>query len=422
MRKRALIAAGVAAAVAVTMAGCGSSSNSSDGGGGSTKAAAAGSDINLGVVTPLTGGYSSGFITVEKGVKARLELENSQGGVDGHKLTYKMADDTGTAAGALSATKKLIQQDKVFGILDASPVFYGAAATAKAADIPVTGASFDGGDYWHDKSYTTFFDAYSYGDYSLASSTFGEFFKSQGCTKVGGVGNTGPSSGRAAKQAVISAQNAGLQAGYLETKLAPDSTDTGPAVLGIKSSGTDCLYVPVTPALAFALTASLKQAGVNMKAVVIPTGYGGDILENKAGVQAAQGIDFMSGGLPVEADTDATKAFQSALSKYAGVTGIPTFGEYVGWTVADLFIYGLKQAGGGASQADFVKALRASTTWNADGLYKNPTNFADPAPTVGGFGVGNCTNIVKLTGDKFVPIEGAMPICGDLLDGVKITD
>jgi len=92
----------------------------------------------------------------------------------------------------------------------------------------------------------------------------------------------------------------------------------------------------------------------------------------------------------------------------------------VGWTIADLFVYGLKQAGGDASQAQFVDKLRASTTWDAGGLYSQPTNFADPAPVAGGLGPGNCTNMVKLQGKSFVPIEGAMPICGTIIPGVKI--
>ena len=422
MRTRALLAAGVAIALGATMAGCGSSSGSGgSGGGGSSKSEAAGAAINVGVVTSLTGGYASGFLTVEDGIKARFGVENAKGGVDGHKLTYTMADDASTAAGALSATNKLIKQDKVYSILDASSSFYGAAPAAKAADMPVVGVSFDGGTAWHDKSYTTFFDSTGYADYSLVPDTWSKIWKSQGCTKVGGIGNTGPSSGRAAEAAVLAAQNAGLQKGYLETQLAPGTTDIGPQVIGLKSSGTDCVYIPTTPSLAFAVVAGLAQAGVKMKAIVLPTGYGADILENKAGVQAAQGVDFLTAWTPVEAKTDATEAFQDALSKYAGVTGIPTFGEYVGWGIADLFVYGLKQAGGNASQADFVKALRASTTWDDGGLFKNPTNFADPAPTGGTFTPGNCTNVVKLEGTAFKMLDGLVPICGDILQGVKVT-
>ena len=425
MRKKVLIAAGATAAIALTMAGCSSSSDTSTGGSGSAAnsggaSSGSGADINVGVITSLTGGYASGFTTVEKGVKARLDLENANGGVDGHKLTYTMADDASTASGALSGAQKLIKQDKVYAILDASASFYGAAPAAKSAATPVLGLSFDGGDAWQDpQGYPTFFDAYGYGDFSLAATTFGTFFKAQGCAKVGAIGNTGPSSGRAAQSAVISAQKAGLQAGYLDSKLAPGTTDVGPQVIGLKTSGTDCLYMPVTPSLGFAVVAGLKQAGVTMKAVVLGTGYG-DIVRDKAAVQAGQGVDFMTIWSPVEADTDATKQFQNALSEYAGVTGVPTTGEYYGWTIADLFVYGLKQAGGGAPQAEFVSKLRASDGWDAGGLFTSPTTFADPDPVAAAMGPGNCVNMVKLSGSQFQPIAGANPVCGDIIEGTTI--
>jgi len=373
------------------------------------------------VITSLTGPYSSNFTTLEKGVKARLAVANAEGGVNGHKLTYVMADDTSTPAGALAATKRLIQQDKVYGILDGSPIFYAAASEAKAQSMPVTGVSFDGGPEWHDKSYTTFFDAYGYADYSIAATTMTDFFKTQGCAKVGSIGNIGLSSGLAAIAAVDAAGEGGLQKGFLDSKLPLTSTDAGPDVIAIKNSGTDCLYLPLTPSLAFSVVAGLRQAGATMKSVVLATGYGGDILASKAGVQAAQGIIFSSSESPVEAMTAATKAFQEALAKYAGETGVPRFGEYVGWTIADLFVYGLKQAGGDASQAQFVSNLRASKTWDAGGLYSQPTDFADPAPVAGGVGPGNCTNMVKLQDRTFVPIEGAMPVCGSVIKGLTIS-
>ena len=426
-RGRVLIAAGAAAALGLTLAACGSSSSGGGGGGGGagdtgspSSAAKAGAPINVGVVTSLSGGYASGFLTVENGIKARFGVENAKGGVDGHKLTYTMADDASSASGALSATQKLIKQDKVYAILDASSSFFGAAPAAKTADMPVIGVSFDGGPEWDAKSYPTFFDSSGYADYSLAATTFGQFFKAQGCTKVAAIGNTGPSSGRAAEGAVISAKKAGLAEGYLNAKLAPGSTDIGPEVIAVKNSGSDCLYMPVTPSLAFAVVAGLKQAGVNMKAILLPTGYGGDILASKPAVAAAQGVDFQAAGA-VELKTPGTEAFQAALKQYANVTTIPTFGEYVGWGLADLFIYGLQQAGGDASQADLVKALRNSTTWNG-GLGDNHTiNFADPAPVAGGLAAGNCMTVVKLTGDAFKLIDGAAPICGDIIEGVKIS-
>ena len=420
MHKRSLISAGVAAVVALTLAACGSSAASNDSSGGATSGSA--SPIKLGVLTSLTGGYASAFTTVEKGVKARIELANSEGGVDGHKLSYVMADDASTPAGALSAVQKLIKQDKVFAILDVSPSFYGALSAVKDAGVPVLGSSFDGGPEWLDmKGYPSLFDGSGYLDYSRAATTWGTFFKSQGCTKVGTIGNTGPSSGRAAEAAVISAEKAGLQRGYVNTKLPPGSTDVGPTILGVKSSGTDCLYSPVPPNSAFQIAAGLKQAGVQLKSLVLATGYGQELLDSDASVEAAQGISFSNNWAPVETKSQAAEQFSDALNKYAGVTGSPGLGMSMGWTMADLFIYGVSQNDGELTQANFVSSLRSSTTWDDGGLFAKTVNFADPVHASGGLGPGNCIYVVKVQGKAFVPVDGAAPVCGDLITGVTIS-
>ena len=416
MRKRTATVLAVAVAAVVGLSACGSAKSSSKKG-GTTKAA--GAPIKLGVLTSLTGSAASGFTTVEQGVKARLGLENAAGGVNGHKIDYVMADDQSTGPGAVSAAKKLIQQDKVYGILENSPFFSAAAKTTTTAGVPVTGVSFDAGPEWTDKSATNIFDAYGYGDYTQLSTTWGKYFKLQGATKVGAVGYAGSvSSELAAIDAVESAKKAGLQGGYLNNTVPFGSTNVGPVIQAIKASGTDALYLPVVPNTAFAIAVGLKQAGVKLKSVVLATGYGGDLLASKDAVAAANGLDFSVIAAPVEMNTAGTKKFASALSTYAGVTTTPTFGEYIGWLTADLFISGLKLSGGNASSADFISKLRSST-WDGAGM-ETPTDFANIKPTGAGLDQNNCIYVVRLQGTTFKPLEGASPVCGEPVVGVKL--
>ena len=411
---RNLLRTATAALLVVGLAACGSGSGSS--GGGDSGALAEGAPIRLGLLTALSGGYSSGFVRAENGVKARLELENSKGGVNGHKLTYTTADDTSTPDGAAKAVRKLTQQDKVFGIIDASPVFYGAAPLTKQAGVPVTGASFDGSPAWLDKSYTNLFDAYGYGDPDKVFTTYGTFFKNEGATKVAALGNVSPSSSSAAAGVVIAAEKAGLQRGYLNTKLQPGTTDVGPIVLAIKNSKSDAVYMAVPPATAFAVIAGLRQAGVQLKSSVLATGYGGALLQSEAAVAVGQGINFGSAFTPIEANTPQTKQFTEALAKYADDTAPADFGAYVGWVTADLFIHGLKQAGKNISPKSFIDNTRKST-WDGAGMAK-PIDYSNIKNSTPGLGPDGCINLLKLTGKKFVPIEGASPICGEEIPGV----
>jgi branched-chain amino acid transport system substrate-binding protein len=415
-RPRRAIAAAAAVIAVTALSACGAAKV-----GGATAAAteAAGAPIKLGVLTSLTGSASSGFTTVREGVEARLGLQNAEGGVDGHKLTYVMADDQSSGTGAVSAVQELIEQDHVYGILDNSSFFSAAAAATTKADIPVAGVSFDAGPEWFDKSATNIFDAYGYGNYSVLSTTWGQFFKSQGATKVGTVAyGDSPSSALAGLESVQSAKLAGLQEGYVNTEVPFGSTNVGPIIQAIKASGTNALYLPVVPNTAFAIAVGLEQAGVKLKAVVLATGYGGDLLQSKSAVAAANGLDFSTVAQPVELSTAATRQFQSALATYAHVTTVPTFGEYIGWLTAGLFIHGLELSGGDASSAAFISKLRHST-WNAAGM-ESLTNYSDIKPVAGGLTQGNCIYVAQLHGTTFEPLKGASPICGSEVPGVTI--
>jgi branched-chain amino acid transport system substrate-binding protein len=422
MRKGTMTALAAMVAGCVAVSAC-SSSGRGAGGAPPTKnqTQAAGAPIKLGVLTSQTGVASSSFNTVESGVKARLALENANGGVNGRKLDYVMADDQSTGPGAVAGARKLIQQDKVYGILENSAFFSAAAATTTQAGIPVTGVSFDAGPEWFDPKSTNIFDAYGYGNFTVAMTTYGQYFKSIGAKKVGAIGyGSSPSSAMAAKEAVASAEAVGLKAGYLDNSLAFGSTDVGPIVQKIKASGTDALLVPVVQSTGYALVKGLQQAGVKMKSVILSTGYGQEVLNDPATRDASRGVDFATIVAPVETGKPGAVKMQDALTKYANVKGIPTFGEYIGWITADLFISGLKQAGASASSLDFTTKLRQST-WDGAGLM-TPTNFADIKPTSGGLDQGGCINIVRFDGQKFVPQSGAAPVCGTVVKGVSISN
>jgi len=60
-------------------------------------------------------------------MNAYVDKVNAAGGVDGHKLAFVTADTGSTPTGALSAAQKLVQQDGVFGVVEHSAVFIGAA-------------------------------------------------------------------------------------------------------------------------------------------------------------------------------------------------------------------------------------------------------------------------------------------------------
>jgi ABC-type branched-subunit amino acid transport system substrate-binding protein len=422
MRKRKTAAVAVVMTGALALVACSSRASTSTAAAAAptvNNTAASGAPIKLGLLTSMTGVSSSSFNTVYQGVEARIGLQNAEGGVDGHKLTYVVADDTSSGPGAVAAAQQLIEQDHVYGIMDASAFFSAAAETTTQAGIPVTGVSIDAGPEWSNKSETNIFDAYGYGNFSLVSTTYPQFFKMKGATKVAAIGyGDSPSSAMNAEAVAAGSQKEGLQAFY-DNSLPFGSTDVGPLVQKIKAEGANAIYLSTVQSTGYAMAQALKQAGVKYKALVLATGYGQDVISDAATRDAATGIDFANIFAPIEANTAATQKFEAAMQKYAGVSGIPSWGAYVGWLTTDLMIYGLEQAGPEASSQQFITKLRAST-WNGAGL-ETPTDFSDIKPTPGGQDQGRCLYFIRFNGSTFVPEQGASPLCGSIINGVTIS-
>jgi branched-chain amino acid transport system substrate-binding protein len=414
VRKKRLVPLAIGLALALGAAACGGSSSGSTGSGSSNSS---GGTIKIGVLADLTGAASSGFVTAEKGVKAYVDSVNAAGGVNGQKLTYVMGDMASSPAGALTAARALVQRDKVFAVIVDGADNFGAQPYLLQQGIPVIGGAFDGPE-WTVQSNTNLFASVGVTNYDQVSTATGQFMKEQGVTSCGSIAYaTSKSSQQSAVGIVKSCTAAGLKQGYLNTEVPYGSTDVGAIAVAIKKAGVDGLELPVVPNTAFALVAQLKQLGVPVKAVLLATGYGSDLLASSAAVQAAQGYYFASVGQPAEANTPATQKMAANLAK-EGVTGSPTFAEQEGYIAASALVAGLKAAGKNPTQASFMKSLRGITDFDADGLLAPAkVNFSDYSPFGTASGPGGCLFVVQLKGSAFKNTPGS-PICGTTVPGV----
>lgn len=393
-------------------------------GGGSAGADNTSGPVKVGVLTSLSGAAGAHYAGTESGVKARFAAYKAAGGKCASRgFDVVMADDQSTPQGALTAAQRLVRQEQVYAVLPVSTYFFGAGqyAGTQAGGTPFLGGAFDGGEQWFDPKYDNLFPAMSGTDYDKAATTLGTYWKKLGGTKVAVVAYNTPSSAKAAEGAAVSAEHAGLERGYVNERVPFGTSDVGPIVLGIKKSGADVLYAPVIPETGFALATGLRRAGVEMKSVLLATGYGADLLKSPPTLKVAQGVGFMTSYSPVEKNTEATRTWSAALKKYAKSTsGIPSFSQAVGWLSADLLLHGLEKAGCTASQDKLMTALRADKTWTASGLFPQPADFENKGSySVGG--PGDCTFVSILEGEKFVPDPAGAPACGEQIPGVKVS-
>ncbi len=112
----AVLKAALAAAMAVTIAGCALPSDSQS----SSAAAQEGTPIKIGVVVSLTGSYAGLGQPERNTLEMEVERINEAGGVNGRPVELIFEDDATDDAKANAAASKLIEQDEVLAIIGAT--------------------------------------------------------------------------------------------------------------------------------------------------------------------------------------------------------------------------------------------------------------------------------------------------------------
>ena len=105
-----------------------------------------------------------------------------------------------------------------------------------------------------------------------------------GATKTAAVAYGASPSSTASAQALqdLAVPSLGMKAVYTNKSVDFGTTDVGPIVLGIKNAGADADYLPLVESSNIAIVQSLQQNDVQMKANVLATGYGQDLLDSPA--------------------------------------------------------------------------------------------------------------------------------------------
>jgi branched-chain amino acid transport system substrate-binding protein len=405
------------AAATLMLAACSSSKAKSVGGAststtGSTPGASSGHTITIGVLSDLSGPAASGNQTFVKGVAAGVLLAQRAG----YDLKYDVGDTQTSPAAALTAAQKLVEQDHVLAVLAGSAITFAAAQWLNQHNVPVIGEAEDGAEWATDMN---MFGIGGPLHIHVVTTTFGQLLKLLGATNVGTLGySVSPSSADSSLGAAKSAQAAGLKAGYTNPAFPFGSTNVQPVAIQMKQAGVDAFYASVDPNTSFALISGLRQEGVDLKAAVLPDGYGADTLQAGPGaLQTAQNVYFTLGAEPIEMHTAATKQLAADLAA-SGTTGAATFGEYNGYLSVGLLLRGLSTAGPTTTQAGLITALSGIHNWDALGLWGGRTLDINNRTEVTGPGL--CTWVTKLVGTTFQLVPGSEPLCGSVIQGVTV--
>jgi branched-chain amino acid transport system substrate-binding protein len=379
--------------------------------------------VKIGFISSNTGVAAPNYKDAAKACEARVDAQNAKGGVNGRKIDLITVDDQSSGAN-LTAAQNLVTNQKVFAVVDNSPFDFLSYRYLLEQGIPqIGGGTF--GQFYGQKGSESIIPAYGNAApfTGLGYDNTTKVMKQLGATKTAAVAyGVNPSSTAAAKTTQdYAAPAVGLKPVYTNTALDFGSTDVGPIVLGIKNSGANGLYLPLDGNTNLAIIAGLKQNNVVMKANILASGYGQDMLDSPVAQTMDKHDVVQQIYKPVELKNDpGVKEFRANLKKYAGLTDVPDYGQYTGYIDCDLAITGLEQAGKELTAQAFIDGLHKLGMYDAAGLTCAKLDIS--LESFGKTPETSCSYFVYIKDGKFVVMNKGKPITGKLVGDPQLLE
>ncbi|TMK54923.1 MAG: ABC transporter substrate-binding protein [Actinobacteria bacterium] len=358
--------------------------------------------IKVGYIFSGTGIASSTFLNAGKTFKARIDRQNAHGGVNGRKIDATIVDDESAHNGDVE--KDLVQNKHVFVLVNNSSFAFTSWRFMIENNVPMVGGGYDGNEYSLPGNEILFNAILGNGSpiYGLPYTTLPKLFKKMGATRIGVFAYGASPSSSAAGQNLqkYAVPDAGLKAVYTNTNVDFGTTDVGPLVLGLKNANADGVYLPMVANTNIAVLSAAAQNGLKFKSAVLATGYGQPLLDQPVAKTLGPEVVLAQGFAPVELKTKATKQFMADRKKYAGLTGVPDFGEYMGYITGELLVLGLEHAGNPPTRKGFVDGLHQLGSFDWAGMACQPidislTNYGKSPQT-------QCSWYMQIKNGKFV--------------------
>jgi branched-chain amino acid transport system substrate-binding protein len=383
-------------------------------------AGASGSPITIGVVADLTGTSASTFADGPAAAQARVDLQNAQGGVNGHPIKLVVVDDESSQTDVVTATQDLVSNKGAFAILADSP-WLGestAAAYTLKAGVPVVSANPDGQPFT-EQPYTNLFSWAGvgspavYNGLTYTTTVEAQFLKDIGVTKLAGLGyGLSISSVDSIKELFAAAKKLGIAQCYANYSVPFGTVNFSTEALQIKAAGCNGIAGSFVDSSDVGLSEAVKNDGIKAKQLYF-TGYDSSVTSSPTAAAAFQGA-YALASVNFTTPNPATQAMLAALVKYdPGFKKgeIPDLGAYGSYLAADLMIKGLQVAGKNPTRASFIKNLRKVDSYDAGGILPTAVSFRH----VGGVAMlpkKPCSYFMQLQGRSWVVGDKGQAVCG----------
>jgi branched-chain amino acid transport system substrate-binding protein len=321
------------------------------------------SQVVLGQSAVFSGPAQDLGIQMRDGALAYFDYINAQGGVNGRKIVLKSVDDRYEPDGAAAATKKLIEEDKVFALFGyvGTPTFNAAAPIIKEARIPLVSA-FTGGESLRDPMIRYVFNVRA--SYYDETEQIVQHLTAMGVDKIA-VFYQNDAYGKAGLEGVARALKKRNMAMAGTATFERNTVDVAKAVQDtVKLDPQAVVMIGAYKACA-AYIKAMKAAGkspsfwnvsfVGSKALARELGPEG------RGVQISQVVPFpWDESIPVVRD-------YTRLLKASG-KGEPNFSSLEGFISARVMVEGLKRAGKNLTRESLIRALESMDPYDVGGF------------------------------------------------------
>ena len=333
-------------------------------------------EILVGITGPQTGPVAE-YDKVRKGIQAHFDYVNENGGVKDRKLKLIAYDDQYQPAKTVQGIQRLVEEEKVFGII--FPIgtanFSAAEEVVRSSGVPVVGLGTGGGDFVDPPIPNVFGMQYNYANEAKVMIDYME--KELGAKNIAIAyqnDDFGLESLEGAKKAI---EDSGSLKLVKEVSFLASDQDFSTQAQQLVQAKPDAILMLSTPVPA----ASLRQEMYKLKATDIPffvtiTGGQDKNQFNLAGKEAWEGVIT---AMPMKgyeySDAEGIEEYKKFISEELSEKDLGGLTQSA-WGTSQLFVEALNRVEGDLTWDKFIEALETFDNWDGS-LYEAITYSPD---------------------------------------------
>jgi len=321
--------------------------------------------IVFGQAAVLEGPASALGIGMKAGLTAAFEEANKKGGIHGRKLKLNSVDDGYEPAKSITATKKLIEEDKVFSLIGpvGTPTSAATQPIATAANVPFVGP-FTGASFLRDTKFENVINVRT--SYDAETEAWVKHLTEDLKIKKIAIFYQDDAYGRAGLSGFKKAMDKRSMEIVGEGTYERNTIAVKSALLNLRRSEPEAVvmvgaYKPSAEFIKLSRQVGFNPVFVNIS-FVGASALAQELGKDGEGVIVSQVVPF-----PWDASLKVVAEYQTAI-KAVDAKAAPEFVSLEGYLVGRLAIAALEKAGKDVTRASFLKAIKDTGTFDFGGL------------------------------------------------------